>query len=152
KTALHLASEFGNVSLVKAMLNVHGKSKIDVRKQDELGNTALHFAASNYVEIVAGESPGQGEVAIVKALLEAGVDINKKNKLGHTPLHFAVGQKRADIARKLRDKGADFRLEDETGAGVLHFAARGGGKDIFELLDPKGLEVNRATKAGLTPL
>ncbi|EFJ38739.1 hypothetical protein SELMODRAFT_402886 [Selaginella moellendorffii] len=118
KTALHLASEFGNVSLVKALLNLHEKRQVE----------------------------------IVTALLEAGAEINKKNKLGHTPLHFAVGQDRADIARKLCDEGTDFGLEEETGAGVLHFAARGGGKDIFELLAPRALEVNRATKAGLTPL
>lgn len=57
----------------------------DVESTDPDGKTSLSLAAAN------------GQVAVVKLLLENGADVNAKEKGDHTPLACAVDYGSADI-------------------------------------------------------
>ena len=52
--------------------------EVDVSAQDELGYTALHYAAEN------------GHVVASQLLLDAGADIDVRNNNQDTPLHAAA--------------------------------------------------------------
>ena len=61
---------------VKALLT----NRPDLNARDEAGNTALHWAALN------------GDVELVKILLNVGSPYDVENKAGATPLIYAVAQ------------------------------------------------------------
>lgn len=72
-TALHLACEKGNSSILEKIIKVPG---LDVNKIDCHGNTALHLACQyNKLEVVK------------ILLLHPDINANVKNNTGDTPLH-----------------------------------------------------------------
>ncbi|KAH9964110.1 ankyrin repeat-containing domain protein [Russula dissimulans] len=84
-------------------------TKFDINFQDGVGNTALHYAAS------------EGSLDVLVELLEyEGCDVDFINYLeGATPLHLAVKiespELRALIVDSLIDAGADTRIKDKAG-------------------------------------
>jgi ankyrin repeat protein len=107
------------------------------------GSTALHDAAE------------AGDVALVRALLAAGVDVDPTTRLGaYTPLHLAAAAAKSDAVQALLDGGANPHAATTTGDVVaLHFAAEAGDvRSIRALLDA-GAEVDaRESTRGQTPL
>ncbi|KAH9010906.1 ankyrin repeat-containing domain protein [Lactarius hengduanensis] len=93
--------------LVKEVFSEDGK--FDINYQDGIGNTALHYAAS------------EGSLDVLNELLEYdGCDVDYTNNIeGATPLHLAVKIKelelRALIVDSLLDAGADPRIKDKEG-------------------------------------
>ncbi|KAI0308379.1 ankyrin repeat-containing domain protein, partial [Multifurca ochricompacta] len=89
--------------------------KFNINYQDGIGNTALHYAASN------------GSVDFLNELLEyEGCDVDYVNSLdGATPLHLAVKIKepelRALIVDSLLDAGADPQIKDKEGLVALNY-------------------------------
>jgi ankyrin repeat protein len=57
------------------------------------GQTPLHFACID------------GNIDIVKVLLENGVDVNLTNASGQTPLHVACSKGHTDVVQLLIDSG-----------------------------------------------
>lgn len=114
------------------------------------GDTALHIAAAAY------------DVAIVRALLDAGADCNAINRRRATPLHSAsVGApgsshwhpdaQSATIAL-LIDAGADPDAADMDGARPLHRAARTRCGAAVAVLLERGAQVRAVNHSGSTPL
>lgn len=58
-----------------------------------------------------------GNIVLVRRLLETGVDINLGDKSGRnsTPLHFAAGYGRQDVVSLLLDNNANVSERDEGG-------------------------------------
>ena len=92
-TPLHLASDAGNVDIVRILLDE--VSNVNVNAKDIYGYTPLHEAVlCNNVEIA-------------RILIAEGSDIEARNDDGQTPLQIALKYGHVDIGRILLDAGAD---------------------------------------------
>ena len=85
-----------------------------------------------------------GDLARVKALLDAGVDVNQKNALGVTALYSAASGGHKKVVELLLAEGADINEKTAayTDVTALHAAAREGHKEIVEVLLAGGADVN----------
>ena len=91
KTPLHDAVEAGDGAAVKRLLK---EREVDQDARDELGNTALIYAAF------------EGRRAIVALLLFAGADKNKPGNRGDTPLTMASAWGHEAVVAMLLTEGA----------------------------------------------
>ena len=174
RTALMLAADLANFSIVACLLNRPG---IDVNQEDSFGRTALFFATV------------KGSYIIVKQLLQhPGIDVNRADNLvGRSPLIIAAARNHYEIVELLLEEGADPMLKDRQGGGtamyraidnghmpviktmlkydnvnprcldddgrsLLHAASASGQLEIIQLLKEKGLDLNAQDNYGLTPL
>lgn len=110
KTSNKLLIDAARTDNVDQLLSVFSEAgKFDINYRDGVGNTALHYAAS------------EGSLDVLNELLEYdGCDVDYTNNLeGATPLHLAVKIKepelRALIVDSLLDAGADPRIKDKEG-------------------------------------
>jgi len=76
-----------------AYVDGYGMSKFAINKTDDHGNTILHVAAQN------------GNIKIVKLLIQKGCNPNHQNKQGNTPGHFAMAYQFYDFATWLFSSG-----------------------------------------------
>ncbi|MDI7190364.1 ankyrin repeat domain-containing protein [Leptospira santarosai] len=96
-SALHLASYFGHLEIVRLLISSGADLGITSKSKLSYGNTALHSAVAT------------GKKDVVELLLETGADANAlQNPGGITPLHIAASRSGSgDIIRSLLKKGAD---------------------------------------------
>ena len=105
-SALHIACQMGNVSLVRAL------PKANIHAPNDLGNTPLHMAALS------------GEEKIVSCLIsEFGCDPNVKGKLGRSALHIACKKGNISLVRTLIQHQAAAVVQDDNHDTPLHLAA-----------------------------
>ncbi|MFP3026050.1 MAG: ankyrin repeat domain-containing protein, partial [Wolbachia sp.] len=93
-----------------------------------------------------------GNLGMVKFLVERDVDVNATDKYGCTLLHWATLKGHLDVAKFLASKGANVNAEDILGRKPIHFAVINDHRNIIEFLLDKGIIVNSADKQGHTPL
>ncbi|VVC30942.1 Ankyrin repeat-containing domain,Ankyrin repeat [Cinara cedri] len=139
-TPLHSAAYFGQLDIVKFLINTRGA---DFNAKTDQGWTPLLLAVQ------------KGNLDVVKYLVdEKGADFTLKNSYGNTPLHFAASSGKLDVAKYLIDeKGVDFNLKDSYGNTPLHFAASSGNLDLVKyLVDEKGADFNLKNYHGRTSL
>ena len=121
-TPLSEAASLGYVELVKYLLSVGAKLRIEGQKEP-----ILHEAVRS------------GSAEMVKLFLEAGAEVNAANDLRETPLHLAAqDDKNLALARLLIQFGADINakgLFDETALAV---AQRSGASAIAAELTQAG--------------
>ncbi len=122
RTALIWASVVGHVDTVGVILEF--KPRLDHR--DELGNTALFYAAD------------RGPEGVVARLVVAGADANVENGQGMAPLMAAARNGHVVVARPLIDAGADVNQTDYTGRTVLDWARGGSASRLGRLLRQAG--------------
>ncbi|KAM5539958.1 hypothetical protein V8D89_006461 [Ganoderma adspersum] len=97
------------------LLEVFQEGNFDINAQDGLGNTALHYAASN------------GYLEIMEHILEhEDCDVDPLNRIEKaTPLHLAVrledAEHRAAVVASLLDAGADTKIKDKNGELAISF-------------------------------
>lgn len=110
RSAIHLASYYGEVELVRALL----QQGIDINQQPEGGGlSALHWAVYN------------GHLDLIEFLLGQGADVNIKASglyQQRAPLHFAVAARSEHMAVMLLEAGADPLLKDAEGQSPLDMA------------------------------
>jgi hypothetical protein len=118
----------------------------NVNEQDvSSGNTPLHSACY------------QGELELVKLLLEHNVDVNLVNKKLSTALHFVClgverTRERQKIVHLLVENKADIDQVDTENSTALHFACTGGDVVLVSTLVQLGASVSAADHQGNTPL
>jgi ankyrin repeat protein len=120
---LHFYAQQGDVKKVKELL-IAG---FPINTFDELGKTALHYAAE--IE----------NLEIIQILLGAGANINahKESVIGNTPLGEVAGSCSFDVAKILVEAGADPTIPGWMQLTALHHAERRKkpeGKKVYELL------------------
>ncbi|ETS82755.1 hypothetical protein PFICI_04631 [Pestalotiopsis fici W106-1] len=135
---LHLASRFGLVIAIKALL-----ADYDANVGDAYGQTPLSWAASN------------GHGAVVEFLLgtkEAGIDL--PDYLGQTPLLKAASNGHANVVRLLLSTGkVDPDKPDYRGRTALSWAAWAGSEAVVNLLlSDEKVDLNFPDCHGCTPL
>lgn len=99
-TILMTASRVGLEILVRHLLATEQAG--DINKKDEVGSTALIYAASSSSSV-----GNDGNEAIITLLLENGADINSQDCYGRRALSEAVIRRKLRIALLVLDRGAD---------------------------------------------
>lgn len=142
-SCLHLAIECGAVEIVSLLLE---QPKINLKARNIKGNTPTHIAAEN------------GNLDILKLLIDKDVNIEAENNNECTPLHLAAKNGHAEAFQFLIKNRSNYRAIDKYSNNTLHYAVKGGSLDIVELLLERGF--NKDTRnnnsknihMGVTPL
>ena len=92
------------------------------------------------------EAAENGQLRVVKILLEAGADPSKVNEWGRSPLHPSARSGHTNVVQELLDRGAEFDGATKDGLTPLHEAVMGNRKDIVKLLLDKGADPNKEDK------
>ena len=98
--ALIIAIHFNRPTIVQKLLE-RGANVESINNRGPR-NTALIDAISFY----------NGDIAIVKSMLDYGADPNNTNKLGITPLDFASHLGKTDVVKLLLERGANANVID----------------------------------------
>lgn len=102
----------------------------DVNATDAYGYTLLLFAARD------------GDVKMVRFLLDNNASVGARNDNGATALHFAASWGRREAARLLLEHGAAVNAADSSGKTPLLRAAANGDTKILRLLLKHGADVS----------
>ena len=121
--------------VVLALLN---KCKCDPNTKDIEGKTPLHIASQN------------GNISIVKALLNNGAELDVKSKDGYTPFSLAVKYEMFPVIHELYK--LNRYIKDNNGRSPLHIACLHGNLSLTHLLCNDHADVNAQDSYGDTPL
>jgi ankyrin repeat protein len=95
---------------------------------------------------------GKGDLASVRALLDAKADVNAKDTDGGTALTYASQNGHLEVVQALLAKGADVNAKMPNGGTALMIASQGGYREVVQaLLDAKA-DVNAKDIDGVTAL
>jgi hypothetical protein len=82
-----------------------------------------------------------GNLGIVKKLLENGIDVNNRDKYRCTPLYWAAGRGHTEVVKLLLDKGADIDAMSDGGTALL-WASYMNHSEVVRLLLESGADIN----------
>lgn len=134
---IYQAAKKGDLATVTKLV----EAKPELRDaRNDMGATALHFAANN------------GQLEVVRYLLEKGADANIVDKMGVTPLLVAITHRQAEIARALLEKGANVSIPGPQGLSLLHIAVMSGQPEVLAMILSRKPNVDVRDPAGNTPL
>ena len=112
-----------------------------------IGSGTLAFAGPLH------EATRDGDLAQVRALIDAGADLDAQGDNGETPLITAIIEGHVLVASLLIDRGASIQARNKGGFTPLHAAAYANAVEIAEKLLSRGADVkDQMNKAGVTPL
>ena len=123
RSAGELASENGQAEVAKFI----SKYKENANARDKLRSTILDTAeygvdddGKEEAEDLLNTAAEEGDIDIVKSLLEREIDINARNANDETSLYRAAGKGNVDIVRLLIERGAEVDSRDSLGWTPLH--------------------------------
>ncbi|KAJ7759534.1 ankyrin repeat-containing domain protein [Mycena metata] len=93
-----------------------------------------------------------GQLDVVKFLIERGADVNASNKDGYTSLYLASERGHLGVVEFLIEHGADVNARNKDGYTSLHLVSRDGHLDIVKFLIEHGADINASTEGGYTSL
>jgi ankyrin repeat protein len=137
QTDIHGAIRCGDVAALKAML---AKSPDLIHKTGDMGATPLHTAAE------------EGNVDIIKLLIEDGLHTGVVDWMSNTALHVASAKGHTQAAAVLHEKGADPGARNNQNDTPLHLAADAGHVDVARMLIEAGADMNAKDYRNQTPL
>jgi hypothetical protein len=132
------AVEADDFSEVK--LRVYNGERVNSKDKCYSGNSPLHAAVEN------------GNLEIVKFLLNSGAKINSKNFEKRTPLMMLDEDATPELVNLLLGYGAKINSADKKKNTALILAAAYAGKDVIQALISAGANVNAVNKQGETAL
>ncbi|KAK3036812.1 hypothetical protein RJ639_031290 [Escallonia herrerae] len=108
-TVLHFPAIYGNVDAFTKLIR-HGLVNSDqLKKQNDMGNTALHEAARF----------GQKDGAEIMLRNERDL-VSLRNNLGETPLYIAAAYGKREVFTLLENFNSDYMMSRHDGCTVLH--------------------------------
>lgn len=145
----------------------------DIARFDRYGLNALHYAVmqghcdiveyliDNFKEISVNQSDADmfsplriavhnGDIRMVKLLLEKGANVHFMNRQRHTPLHLASQKGYIDIMNILIEHGANLNAHDLEDCSPLSLAILYGHEEAAKLLIRKGTRLNHEESCGYT--
>ncbi len=169
-TLLHKAVYYGNINLVKSLIDL----KIDINNQNipakatpiliasYIGNTdivQLLLENGANVNLVDDENDTplhcaclHGHFTIAQSLLEHGTNVNVVGGDGDTPLHYACAKGYFYLVRLLLKHKANIHVTNDIQETPLHKASRNGRFTITKLLLKKKADINATDEDNTTPL
>ncbi|EAY07708.1 hypothetical protein TVAG_117890 [Trichomonas vaginalis G3] len=136
ENVLHVASEKGNLNLVKSLI----ECDCDKEAKDNDGYTPLICASWN------------GHLEVVKYLISNGADKEAKDNDGWTPLIWASSNGHLEVVKYLISIGADKEAKDKNGYNPLIKASSNGHLEVVKYLISIGADKEAKTKGGNTAL
>ena len=109
----------------------------DVNARDDVGRSALHWAAGAAPEVIV-------------ALLQVGADVHAGDQYQRTPLHFVSATGSAENIRLLLQAGADVNARTANDWTPLHGVAKFGTPENVALLLAAGADGAARTQMGET--
>ncbi|XP_012152151.1 uncharacterized protein LOC105664036 [Megachile rotundata] len=138
RTPLQVAVTHNQLECVKLM--TLQSQKIDINAKDSDSWTVLHNAAQ------------EGNLTMVKYLIEEGCDINARNADGSMPIHIAVEEGFRDIVEFMLNNGSTVHDRGTNNQTLLHYAAMTSQIGLAKYLISKGADINAQDDNGLTPM
>lgn len=123
-TPLGLASFFGHIEIVKALLD--RKAPVNLPSNNAQRVMPLHSA-------VAGR-----HFEIAEALLAQGAEVNAVQQDGFTPLFGAAQNGQLEMVELLLRHGADIKATNREGQTALTYAQQSGNQAVINLLRQNG--------------
>ncbi len=133
KENLHAACYSQDISLVKQLLGNTKPTLLNKKLTDysnPIQGTPLQIVCKN------------GNLGIVKLLIEAGAAKEIKDVGRQSPLSIAVLNNHYDIANYLLNIGADIYSKGPNNLQPIHFACSYGNRKMIELLLSRGADIN----------
>lgn len=130
---LNVACKFGNLEIVKLILERAKDTKQEVFLPNAEGLLPLHIVA-NF-----------GHYQLVPLLIEFGAKVNQLDKLNKwSPIFYSAIEGYKKTTQKLIEFGADFKIKDEDGLTPLYYAAWEGNIGVLNaFIEILGKEVNQ---------
>lgn len=107
---------------------------------------------AGYAEAPLHRAARNGQLLVVRFLLENNADVNVRDSQGSTPLGVAVNSGNKSMVELLLEHGADVGAQDSQQRTPLHVAAQRGFNAITEVLLAHGADVNTRGGLDVTPL
>lgn len=138
----------GKTALMYALRNPGGEAYAllllekgaNYRTIDQMGNTAMHYAAYG------------GNIGGLRMTAGGGIDINVRNQEGITPLHAGAVFSGVAVLQEILSLGGDIHAKDSAGFGALHYAAAFGNREKLDWILQQAPELNSEAIDGTTPL
>ena len=135
---LQLAASLGQTTILNYLLD-HANTDITFNSK-YLTMTTLHDALY------------EGDIDMMRLLIEHGEDINEKDRCGWTPIHIASWNGNVDAMQLLLEHKADINEVDRNKRTSLQKASTMGRVNAVRLLIKHNADINKKERYGWTPL
>jgi len=122
------------------------KREIIINEWDGKKHIEYHSTAGGMALVAAAS---QGNLELIRLLLDRGVDVNSRGLMGRTALMYAGDYGKEEVARFLLSKGADLRATDPRGSNAMQLARNPKTAELFkQAMDAAGNKPHDSNQGG----